>query len=505
MVLAVCRRLLPDTAEAEDAMQQTYVSAYRSLLAGSEPRRADVWLAAIARNECLDRIRTRMREPLAEHGRNGRSEAPDALAALIAGEELRALSRSIEQLPAQQREALVLHEFCGLPYGEVAAAIGVSESAIGSLLFRARRSVRSAFRRGYAVLPLPEIWNACAQLLARGPAIKVAALPMVAKVGCGAVAVGLSAGAVVAVDHEVGTQSRPRSVPRVTAPETLSGARARAPVSVPVVARSEALASATAIVAPVTSERPVRSSPPRREHRPRPIPTTMAGRPVPAQEPAQLVSPAVAAPSRPGGTPVSGKSNSHVSTGSGGVNERNSHGRSSAKTSTKQYDKRNAVRPTQAGGNQHHRPAGTKPAATATRGTSGQQTSSRKRARSDGLSSVVASSTIEPEPRSAARSSAAARPACQPDVTRTTRPAPTSRATDAAAATFASVEREVESTKTRRQGVAHDRAISSASEAALRPRAQPVRSTTSSARASRSARRRRRAQISCSSSPVPSE
>jgi RNA polymerase sigma-70 factor (ECF subfamily) len=361
MVLAVCRRLLPDTAEAEDAMQQTYVSAYRSLLAGSEPRRADVWLAAIARNECLDRIRTRMREPLAEHGRNGRSEAPDALAALIAGEELRALSRSIEQLPAQQREALVLHEFCGLPYGEVAAAIGVSESAIGSLLFRARRSVRSAIRRGYAVLPLPEIWNASAQLLARGPAIKVAALPMVAKVGCGAVAVGLSAGAVVAVDHEVGTQSRPRSVPRVAAaPETLSGARARAPVSLPVVARSEALASATAIVATATSERPVRSSPPRREHRPRPIPTTMAGRPVPAQ----LVSPAAAAPSPPAGTPVSGKSNSHVSTGSGGVNERRSHGRAPVK-STKQHGKQKAAGPTQAGGNRHPRPAGAEPAATA--------------------------------------------------------------------------------------------------------------------------------------------
>ena len=90
-------------------------------------------------------------------------------------------------------------------------------------------------------------------------------------------------------------------------------------------------------------------------------------------------------------------------------------------------------------------------------------------------------------------------------MTRTTFPAPTSRATDAAAATFAKVEREVESTTTRRHGVVHDRAISSASEAALRPRAQPVRSTTSSARASRSARRSRRAQISCSSSPAPSE
>ena len=364
MVLAVCRRLLTDTAEAEDAMQQTFVSAYRSLLSGSEPRQGDVWLAAIARNECLDRIRAHMREPLAEHGRNGRSEAPDALAALIAGEEFRALSRSIEQLPAQQREALLLHEFCGLPYGEVAAAIGVSESAIGSLLFRARRSLRLAFRRGYAVLPLPEIWNAGAQLLARGPAIKVAALPMVAKVGCGAVAVGLTAGAVVTVGHEVETQSRPRSVPRVAAaPETLFVARGPAPVSRPVVARSGALASAMAMVAPVSSGRLGRSSPPRREHRARPNATTTASPPVSAQEPARLVVPAAAPPSRHSGTPVSGKSSSHLSTGSGRVNKQRGHGRSSTTTSTRQYGKRKTVRPTQARGNR--RPATTEPATTA--------------------------------------------------------------------------------------------------------------------------------------------
>jgi RNA polymerase sigma-70 factor, ECF subfamily len=353
LVLTVCRRLLLDPAEAEDAMQQTFVSAYRSLLAGSEPRRADVWLAAIARNECLDRIRARMREPLAEHGRNGCSEAPDALAALIAGEELRALSRSIEQLPDQQREALLLHEFCGLPYGEVAAAIGVSESAIGSLLFRARRSLRLAFRRGYALLPLPEIWNASAQLFARGPAIKVAALPMVAKVGCGAVAVGLTAGAVVAVDHEVEAQSRARSVPQVTAaPETPSGARARDPVSLLVVARSEALVSATAT--PVTSGRPRRSSPPRHKHVSRQKPASEVVRPVPAQEPAQLVSTAAAPPSRHAGTPTSGKSSSHVSTGNGHVNERRSGGRSSAKTTAKQYGK---PRTTPAGGNERARAA----------------------------------------------------------------------------------------------------------------------------------------------------
>ena len=370
MVLAVCRRLLPDAAEAEDAMQQTFVSAYRSLLAGSEPRQAAVWLAAIARNECLDRIRARMREPLAEHGRNGGSEAPDTLAAVIAGEELRTLSRSIEQLPEQQREALVLHEFYGLPYGEVAAAIGVSESAIGSLLFRARRSLRSAFRRGYAVLPLPEIWNASAQLLARGPAIKVAAIPMVAKVGCGAVAVGLTAGAVVAVEHEVETQARPRSVPHVAAaPKTLSGARARAPVTQPVVARSEALASATAIVAPVVTKRPRTSSSPPGGRRTRSVPTA-AGRPLPAYETVQRASPPAASPSRGSDSSARGRSSSaHVSTGRGGADRQLRRGRPSAKTSTRHPDKQKAVRATSAPGKALHRPTRTagpaSPAATA--------------------------------------------------------------------------------------------------------------------------------------------
>jgi hypothetical protein len=62
------------------------------------------------------------------------------------------------------------------------------------------------------VLPVPGAWNAVAQLIDRGPAIKVAALPVVAKLGCSAAAVGLTAGAVVAVEHEVGKQQAHRAV-----------------------------------------------------------------------------------------------------------------------------------------------------------------------------------------------------------------------------------------------------------------------------------------------------
>ena len=48
MVFGLCRLLLRDHHEAEDASQQTFVSAYRALLRGTEPREAGPWLAAIA-------------------------------------------------------------------------------------------------------------------------------------------------------------------------------------------------------------------------------------------------------------------------------------------------------------------------------------------------------------------------------------------------------------------------------------------------------------------------
>src|SRR5436305_14295600 len=64
MVTGLCRALLRDQGEAEDAAQQVFLSAHRSLLNGATPREPAAWLAAIARNECWAPIRARMREPL---------------------------------------------------------------------------------------------------------------------------------------------------------------------------------------------------------------------------------------------------------------------------------------------------------------------------------------------------------------------------------------------------------------------------------------------------------
>ena len=65
MVYGVCRLILRDPIDAEDAAQQTFLSAYRGLLAGQEPRDPSAWLGTIARNECRSRLRARQTEPLA--------------------------------------------------------------------------------------------------------------------------------------------------------------------------------------------------------------------------------------------------------------------------------------------------------------------------------------------------------------------------------------------------------------------------------------------------------
>jgi RNA polymerase sigma factor (sigma-70 family) len=151
MVFGLCRALLRNTADAEDASQQVFLSAHRSLLNGAEPREPAAWLAAIARNECRAQSRRRRREPIS-------TDAADAVGGVdpvqeaIRRADLAALWRAIRALPSQQRDALLLREFGGLRYDELAAALAVTEPAVESLLFRARARLRAQLKAAYASL-----------------------------------------------------------------------------------------------------------------------------------------------------------------------------------------------------------------------------------------------------------------------------------------------------------------------------------------------------------------
>jgi len=152
LVGGLCRALLRDRAEAEDATQQVFLAAHRALLNGTSPREPAAWLATIARNECWGRIRTRMREPLPTADVDGEPSTFDPLAAAIRNADLAAMWSAIAELPRQQRDALLLREFGGLSYEDLAGALAVSGSAVESLLFRARQGVRARLQTAYAGL-----------------------------------------------------------------------------------------------------------------------------------------------------------------------------------------------------------------------------------------------------------------------------------------------------------------------------------------------------------------
>lgn len=199
MVYGLCRLLLRDVDEAEDAAQQVFLSAHRSMLGGTEPREAAAWLGAIARNECRARIRARMATPLALAGEpSGLGADVEHLADQRA--EIEALCGALAELPAQQREAIVLREFYGLSYEEVSAALGLTDAAVESLLFRARKRLQSELRPARAVsgaLVFPIALQAAladavpgfASASSSGLLAKVAGLPLAAKLAAAAATV----------------------------------------------------------------------------------------------------------------------------------------------------------------------------------------------------------------------------------------------------------------------------------------------------------------------------
>ncbi len=143
-IYAYCLRQLGSPEEAEDALQATYLNACRSLLSGFEPEVAQAWLFKVAHNVCLTRQRSTWRRRRVE-----RPEDIQEIEELIAsphdpGDELLGIDEALASLPEQQRRAILLREWQGLSYREVAAELGITQGAVETLIFRARRSLAAA-------------------------------------------------------------------------------------------------------------------------------------------------------------------------------------------------------------------------------------------------------------------------------------------------------------------------------------------------------------------------
>ena len=153
--------------EAEDAVQQTFTSAYTDLQSTSRDIRLKAWLYTIARNRCLSILRARREQPaeLDEQATAGLSEEVQQRA------DLRELLADLRDLPDEQREALVLFELGDLSQAEIAGVIGVEPMKVKALVFQARSALIE--NREARAIPCAEIREQLATAsggaLRRGP------------------------------------------------------------------------------------------------------------------------------------------------------------------------------------------------------------------------------------------------------------------------------------------------------------------------------------------------
>ncbi len=162
-LLSFCRHMLGSPDEAEDAVQQTFVSAYRDITASEKPIRLKPWLYTIARNRCLSMLRSRREEAeLTDIPTVGLSDA------VLEREEVRRLLADLRQLPEDQRAALVLSELGDLSHAEIADIVGCKAVQVKSLVFQARSALVA--NKEAADIPCHEIREQIAS--ARGPALR---------------------------------------------------------------------------------------------------------------------------------------------------------------------------------------------------------------------------------------------------------------------------------------------------------------------------------------------
>ncbi len=138
-LLAFCRHMLPSEQDAEDVLQDVFVSAHKALLKDNRPIKVKPWLYRIARNRCLNHLRRPVPEGsdelMDEHPYNGGTTTADQVQSRA---ELREVLADVKHLPETQRTALLLREVDALSYSEIAVAMDTTVPAVKSLLVRAR-------------------------------------------------------------------------------------------------------------------------------------------------------------------------------------------------------------------------------------------------------------------------------------------------------------------------------------------------------------------------------
>jgi RNA polymerase sigma-70 factor (ECF subfamily) len=164
-LLAVTRRILASEEDARDAVQEAFVSAFRSLIGFEGGAKLSTWLHRIAVNAALMKVRTRGRRPeesiepllpvFQEDGHHAErfQSWDEPVEVAMQRRAMQAVVRGcIDQLPETYRTVLILRDIEQLDTEETAAMLGVTANAVKMRLHRARQALRTLldphFHRG---------------------------------------------------------------------------------------------------------------------------------------------------------------------------------------------------------------------------------------------------------------------------------------------------------------------------------------------------------------------
>jgi RNA polymerase sigma-70 factor (ECF subfamily) len=160
-LLSVARRFLGSNEDAEDAVQETFIKAFKSIHTFEERAQLHTWLHRIVVNTALMKLRERRRKPQESiddllptftedgHQRTESREWSDAL--LERKETASIVRRAIAMLPEQHRTVLVLRDIEERDTAETAAILGTSTTVVKVRLHRARQALRTLLDREFAV------------------------------------------------------------------------------------------------------------------------------------------------------------------------------------------------------------------------------------------------------------------------------------------------------------------------------------------------------------------
>ena len=161
-VINVIHRAIGDAWEAEDLAQRVFIQVYRSAPRYKPTAKFTTWLFTITHNTILNEHRRRARH--AAQSLDALAQPDDSDAAGVQVADTRAVDPSskaaerelqeriqmaIQALPEAQRTAVILCQFEGLPYEEIAEVLHCSVSAVKSLLHRARQTLKEQLRGLY--------------------------------------------------------------------------------------------------------------------------------------------------------------------------------------------------------------------------------------------------------------------------------------------------------------------------------------------------------------------